>query len=152
MIEILLAIAIMGTVLASLFALIGFALINTSLIKQAIQANALAQEEMEAVRNFRDQTLWRTDGLGTLNVGAVYHLEIADGLSKKWRLVSGEKTTGVFTQKIIFETVYRDADGNIAVAGAEDLDTKKIIASVLWQERERINQVELITYLTNWRQ
>lgn len=151
MIEILLAIAIIGTVLASLLSLIGFALINTSLIKQVIQANALAQEEMEAVRNFRDQTLWQTDGLGILNVGAVYHLEITDGLSKKWSLVSGEKTTGVFTQKIIFETVYRDANGNIAVAGAEDLDSKKIIASVLWQERGRTHDIELVNYLTNWK-
>ncbi len=144
MIEMLIVIAILAITLTSLLGLASFSLGATSLIKQTTQANALAQETMEAVRNFRDQTSWATNGLGVLTLGVAYHTEKSAGIPLKWSLISGEEQIGIFTRKVVFEKIYRD--------GSEDPDTKKTTVTVFWQERERTHKVELVTYFTNWQQ
>jgi len=153
MIEMLIVIAILAITLTSLLGLASFSLGAASLIKQTIQVNTLAQEMTEAVRNFRDQTFWKENGLGSsaVTVGAAYHPEKTGDSPPKWVLASGEETIDIFTRKVVFETVYRDTDDNIAESGTEDLNTKKATVTVSWQERGRTHQVVLVTYFTNWR-
>ncbi len=151
-IEILVVIAILGVVLTSLLGLVSFSLKGSSLIKQNHQANNLAQEIIEVVRNFRDQTVWDTTGLGTLTVDTAYYPEKTADVPPKWSLVSGEETIGIFNRKVVFERVYRDTNDDIADSGTEDPDTKKATVTVSWQERERDHQIELVTYFTNWQQ
>ncbi|MFH1423364.1 MAG: hypothetical protein ABIG29_00165 [Candidatus Nealsonbacteria bacterium] len=151
-IEILLAVSILGVTLISFFSLIGFSLKVAGLVDQTTRANALAQETMEAVRDFRDQTSWLSDGLGVLSVDIPYYPEKTGTVPPRWDLVSGQGTVDIFTRQVIFEEVYRDASDNIVAAGAEDPETKKVKVTVSWQERGNVHQVELVNYFTNWQE
>lgn len=151
-IEILVVVAILGVALVSISDLVNLSLKSSQLSKQTVLANSLSQEAMEAVRSFRDETSWLDNGLGSLTIGTAYHPEKTVGSPPDWNLVLGEETIDIFTRKIVFETVYRDGSANIADSGVEDPETKKVRVTVLWQERGKSHQTELITYFTNWQQ
>ena len=67
---------------------------------------------------------------------------------------AGEKTTNGFTQQIVFNDVWRDDSNNDIIAGGGTLDenSKKVTATVSWQEREKFRQAEIITLFTNWQE
>jgi len=146
-IEIFVVIAIIVIALISFLGLITFSLRISNLMKETNQANDLAQETIEAVRNFRDGTGWTTDGLGTLTVGISYYPQKSGDSPPKWQVVAGEETVNGFTRKVVFNQVYRDADDDIAETGNLDENTRKVIAIVSWRDKE----IEIVTYLTNWR-
>ena len=151
-IEMLVAVAILGVTLTSIFGLINFSLTAANLTKQTTQANALAQETMEAVRSFRDRTVWNGDGLGTLTVGSAYHQEKTATTPLEWTLLLGQETIDIFTREVVFATAYRDINDNIIDSGTEDPATKKATVAVFWQERGRNHKVELVNYFTNWQE
>jgi len=147
-VEILVIIAIIGVALGSLLGLATFSLKASTSIKETSQANSLAQETMEAVRNFRDGTTWDSDGLGTLTAGVAYYPQKTADTPPKWQLIQGEETVDGFTRKIFFEDVQRDSNDNIVeTGGTNDPDTKKVKVTVSWGGKE----VKIITYLTNWK-
>jgi len=150
-IEILIAAAVLGIALVSLAGLINFSLRISSLINRSTQANALLQETMEAVRNFRDNTDWASNGLGTLAQGSDYYPRKTIGGDQFWELSLGQETAGNFTRKVVFYQVYRDENDNIGEIGNEDPDTIKAVATVSWPEKEKINNLEVSTYFTNWK-
>lgn len=153
-IEILAVISIITITLTSLLGLISFSFGFSNLIKQTIQANNIAQEAIEIVRNFRDGTNWNLDGLGTVATGDSnpYHLE-KSGSPAQWLLIPGIETINSFSRKIVFDNVMRDGNGNIVASGGfDDPDTKKVTVIISWQEKGRIHNVSLITCLTNWKQ
>ena len=153
-VEVLIAVVIIGVGLAALFGAIAFAFKISGLIEETTVANALSQEAIEAVRSFRDGTTWDTDGLETLSTGesSPHYPELDAGSLPKRTLPEGTETVNGFTRKIIFEKVSRDPiTGDIEDvygAGNDDSDTRKVIARVSWKDKE----VEIITYLTNWKQ
>lgn len=151
-VEVLIAIFIIIVVFTSLFELVNLSLQTSITTKKTIQANHIAQETMEAVRNFRDNTTWNTDGLGTLSTGISYFPQKTSDNPPKWSLVVGEENINGFVRKVFFEKVYRNGNGNIAETGTEDTNTKKVVVNISWQERGKTYQIELITYLTNWRE
>jgi len=171
--EILISVALVSIVFITLMG-VGFLSLNiSSSIKKTTQINFLIAEELEAVRSFRDATLWATNGLGTVNTGAInpYHF-VLDTVPNppKWILVSGTETIGDFTRSVVFDKVYRDSSDNIVafgkggelynsfiafalVCGDEggpgciyDPDTKKVTVRVVFNGRT----YRVITYLTNW--
>lgn len=146
-IEILIVIAIIVIALIGLLGLITFSLKISTLIKETTQANNLARETLEVVRNFRDGTDWNTDGLNTLIAGDSYYLQKSTDIPPKWQVVPGEEIIGGFTRKVVFNNVQRDGNDNIVEAGDIDLNTRKVVATVFWKDKE----IEIITYLTNWR-
>ncbi|MBZ9572045.1 prepilin-type N-terminal cleavage/methylation domain-containing protein [Patescibacteria group bacterium] len=147
-IEILIVIAIIVIAFASLLGVATFSLRVSTLIKETNQANVLAQETIEVVRNFRDGTDWNINGLGTLTVENTYHLEKTADIPPQWNLVLGEETINGFVRKVIFSDVQRDANDNIVeTGGTNDPNTKKVTATVSWRDKK----VEIVTYLTNWR-
>jgi len=155
-VELMVVIAIIVTTFVSLLGMISFSLGISALMKQTLQANNMAQETLEAVRNFRDGTDWETTGLGILGSGD-YHPEICSPISSppcdpsKWQLISNAEIIGIFTRKVVFQTVRRETDGDIVETGGNlDSNTKKAIVTVSWQEKNRNHQVEIATYLTNW--
>ena len=148
-IEILIVIGILGVTLTSLLGLASFSLGGVGLLRNVTQANAIAQETMEAARNFRDQTSWNSSGIGTFPLESPYHPEIT--IDSLWTLAAGEQVVEVYTRKVVFSRVYRDLNGNISSSGTEDTDTRKISVTVSWQERGGTRQIELITYFTNWK-
>jgi len=155
-IEILIVVAFISIGLTSLLGVISYSLRISTLVKETTQANFMAQEAIEAVRNFRDGTNWNTDGLrdyipaGATTSGA-YHPELdATFNPPKWKLVSGTKQIGGFTRKIVLEKVSRDGNYNIEQIynqGNDNPDTRKVIVTISWKDKE----VKLVTYLTNWK-
>lgn len=147
-VEILIAIAVIVIGLAGLLGVATFSLKISTLIKETTRANNLAQEAMEAVRNFREGTDWNTNGLGTLTAGLAYYPQKSTDIPAKWQMISGEETIDGFTRKVIFNNVQRDGNDNIVESGGtNDPDTKKLTVTVSWKEEK----IEIVTYLTNWR-
>lgn len=149
--EILTVIAIIGVTLTSLLGLVSFSLEISTLNKQTTQADIAAREAMEAVRNFRENTTWETDGIGIMSTSTDYHPQVSSS-TLKWVLVSGTESVGIFTKKIAFTNVQRDGSDNIVESGGtNDPDTKKITVTVSWTEKGRDHQMKLTSYLTNWK-
>lgn len=156
-IEILVVIIIITIALVSILSLVTFSFRVSTLIKETTQANALAQETIEAVRNFRDGTDWNNDdpqnkydGLGVATVGVAYYPEKSTDALPKWMLLQGEEEINGFTRKVVFNDVYRDitTDDIETSGGYFDPDTKKVTVTISWKSRK----VEIITYLTNWKE
>jgi len=151
LIEILIVISIIALTLTSLFGLTSFSLSAMNLTKQTYEANNIAQELMEQARSFRDSTNWSTSGLGILTTSTDYYIQ-KSGSPEKWQFVEGTEIIDDFTRKIVLESVQRDgADNIVEMGGALDSNTKKVTVTVSWREKNKTHQVELITYLTNWR-
>ncbi|PIS39155.1 MAG: hypothetical protein COT33_03460 [Candidatus Nealsonbacteria bacterium CG08_land_8_20_14_0_20_38_20] len=150
-VELLVVIAISTVALTSFLGLVSFSFGISVLIKHTDQANALAQEIMEAVRNFRDGTDWNATGLGKLATSTDYFPQ-ATSTPKIWQLIPGKETVDIFERKVVFEDVRRDGDDNIVASGGTfDPDTKKVTVNVSWSEKGEIRQIKLVTYLTNWK-
>ena len=151
LIEILIVIFIVSVALSSVLGLTSFSLSAVSFTKQSYRANIIAQQLLEQVRNLRDETNWDADGLGVLMIDTDYYI-IKTGSPEEWQMIQGTETIDGFTRKVIFNQVGRDGNDNIVESGgAIDLNTKKIIATVSWEELNKSHQIELITYLTNWK-
>ena len=152
-IELLTVIAIIMVALTSLLGVATFSLSRSILTKETIQANNLAQEAIEAVRNFRDGTAWDTNGLGVITgeaayYGGSYYIQKTADIPPKWQLILGEETITNFTRKIVFLNAQRDTNDNIVeTGGTNDPNTKKVTVTVSWKDKK----VEIITYLTNWK-
>lgn len=162
-IELLVVITVIGIALASLVGLTAFSLHVSIRIKAVTEATALAEEGLEAVRNFRDTVSWNNndpenqyDGLGVVSLGALYHLALSSDVPPAWMLLAGAETIGAFTRQLVFDEVRRDnTTQNIVAPGcggcSVDAGTKRAVATVSWLEQGTTRNVELVTYLTNWR-
>jgi len=160
-IEIIIVVAIITVAFTSLLGVLSFSLNIATLTKETNQANFLAQETVEAVRNFRDGTIWDTDGVGVLATSTSYHPE-KSGSPLRWTFPlppdppNGEETIGGFTRGVIFEKVSRDPTDydieEIYNSSNDDSDTRKVIVNISWEFQGKTKNVELVTYLTNWKQ
>ncbi len=109
------------------------------------QAEALAQEGIEAVRSIRD---------GAWNE-ILYNQSAAIVSSGQW-VLAGEGTTeqiGQFTRTITFDNVCRDISDEIVSCPGDytDVHSKKITVTVDWDPTIGItNSVRQAAYLTNW--
>jgi len=146
-IEIIIAAAIISLALASLGFLGNFAIRIQTHLKQNQIATNLAVEAMEAAKAVRNES-WTN--FSALPIDTAYHPE-KGGVPLKWSLVAGVENINGFSRHIIFSQVLRDADFDIAENGTPDPNTRKIVASVFWNEKGKMYQVDLVSYLTNWR-
>lgn len=147
--EILIAIALISIVFITLLG-IGVLVMNVSgSIQKQTRADFLAKEEFEALRNFRDGTQWATNGLGIVDTGSSSPYYLVNS-ANHWTLVSGTETQGIFTRKIIFDKVSRDASGNIEAIynlSNDDADTRKVTVVIAWLDKT----LQYVSYLTNWK-
>jgi len=147
-VEILIVIAIVGIGLTSLLGVAVFSLKRSIARKETVRADALAQDTIEVVRNFRDGTTWDIDGLGTLITGISYYPQKTGDTPPEWTLIQGEEQITIFSRKVVFGDVRRDANDDIVVSGGtNDPDTRRIIVTISWKDKES----KIITYLTNWK-
>ncbi len=154
-VEVLVAVGIMAALSVAIFGVTTVYLKSSTSVRETMQANMLGQETMEAIRSFRDSILWNNDdaqnqydGLGVVATGVNYHAEKSGDNPPKWMLVQGNETVGEFTRRAVFENVQRDGNNIITQSGGTaDPDTKKVTVAVSWKNKN----VELITYLTNWK-
>ncbi len=148
-IEIIVVIAVIVTAFS---AILGFFVFESKVSERGrlrLQAISLAEEGIEAARNFRDNTTWASNGVGILTIGIDYH---PAGSSAGWNMVSGSETINGFSRKINFFRVYRDTNDNISSSGTEDTNTRKVVVLVSWTDRFGITSENINTYITNWRE
>ena len=150
-IEIAIVIMIIGIAFVSLLNLNTFSLRVLTLNKETNQAEMIAQETFEATRNFRDRTVWATNGLGTLTAGSDYYPEIVQvGATTAWNLALGTETIRAYTRKIVIDNVSRDpATDNIETTynpANDDPESRKVTSTVAWGNRN----ISIISFLTNW--
>jgi type II secretory pathway pseudopilin PulG len=158
-VELLVAAAIVGAVIASLITFGSFSVRTASLAKQTTQASFLAQDAMEALKNYRDNTGWNTndpedqyDGLGVLLTGVPFHPNLSGDVSARWQMLSGQETIGIFQRSVMFEGVFRDGADNIVESGGTlDSQTKKATVMISWMERGNNREFKLVSYLANWK-
>ena len=151
LVEIIVVIAIIVLALANILAFLGFDSRAAERGRIRLVALSLAQEAMEAVRNFRDNTTWETTGLGSLSTDTNYH-PVSN--SSGWNIVLGEETSNGFTRTIVFNRVSRDANDNIENSYNpvnDDPNTVKVKVIINWNDRQGPANESLTTYLTNWR-
>jgi len=144
-IEIVVAMGIFAIISASLASLVlgGFDLLTRA--GKSIEAAALADEGIEAVRSIRaiawNELQYRQSAVATN--------------SARW-LFSGEGSSreiNEFTRTITLADVCRDSADNIAACPADhiDLQTRQLNCIVSWETKPGIiANVKEITYLTNW--
>lgn len=145
LLEVILAMAIFSLIAAAMAALITGNFGSLTQGGEQTEAEALAQEGIEAVKSIRDGA-WNELILSQSGV---------DIISNEW-VFDGETTTdtiGQFTRTISFIDVCRDSSDDIVDCPGSytDVHTKLVTSSVVWTIREGItNSVQRVAYLTNW--
>ena len=158
-IELLVVIVIIGVAIGASISFGTFSLRTASLLKQTTQASFFVQDAVEALKNYRDNTGWNDDdpgdqydGLGVVATGVPLRLELSGGTPQRWQLLLGQETLGIFTRDIVMEPVERDAADNIVASGGTlDPQTKKVTVTVSWKDRGETRELEIATYLADWR-
>jgi Tfp pilus assembly protein PilV len=160
LIEVIIVLAIIVGALAAILGLAALSLVASEIGKQTGEAALLAEDTMEALRNYRDGIDWddddpadEYDGLEIAPRGTAFHMEQSADAVPRWQLIAGAETVNEFTRQVVFEDICRDAsDDIVACPGTVDTDSVEATVTVSWQERGRSHEVELVAYLTNWRQ
>lgn len=153
-IEILIAITLTSIFLSAMLGFAVHSLKNAITIKKSYQANYLALEGIEVLRNIRDGTDWSVNGIGSFDVNTEYYVQKNEDNPPKWILALGNENIDVFIRHLIIERVSRDENDNIELnfnPMNEDVEIRKIISKVSWNEAEKNHQIEIYTYLTNWK-
>jgi type II secretory pathway pseudopilin PulG len=145
MIEIIIAATIISLALASLAFLGNFAIRIQTHLKQNLIATNLAVEAMEAARAVKEEN-WTN--FSALELDTPYHPQ-KGGAPLKWFLVSGAEIINGLSRQVVFSQVFRDDNDDIADIGMSDSGTRKITATVSWNERGNNYEVKLESYLTN---
>ena len=145
LLEIIVALAIFALVGSLMAPFIVKSFVGLERGGEQTQAEALAQEGIEAVRSIRDNA-WNE----------IFYNQSATVVgSGKWTL-NGEGTTeeiGQFTRVITFDNVCRDTLHEIVSCPGNytDVHSKKITVTVDWEPMIGVtNFVQQTTYLTNW--
>ena len=148
LIEILVAVSIIGLSFATLTGLGNFALKIQNRLQKNMVASYLAAEAIEATRAVKDEAWAIVSGLGT---DTPLHPS-QSGSPAKWSLAAGSETINGFSRQVVLANVYRDGNDNITESTVTlDPNTKKITATVSWSDQGDFQQVSLSAYLTNWK-
>ncbi len=145
LLEVIVAMAIFGLMVAAISSLVlgGFNALAQG--GEHTQAEALAQEAIEAVRSIKHGAYNRLR----------YSQSGVTSSSGQW-LFSGEGTTekiGEYTRTITIDDVCRGMDESIAECPGVYVDPhiKKVTVAVTWETREGVtNTVQRVVYLSNW--
>jgi len=148
LVELLFVMAIFIVTIVSLLSIMNLSMKTAGDSRWEFQANLLAQEAMEAVRNIRDKTDWDTNGLGTIINGSSYHLT-QSGSPIIWSLVLGSANIDNFTQSVVFADALRDVSQNITGIGTVDVNTKIITVTISWQSGAATKEINVSSVLTN---
>ena len=128
MVEVILSAALFALIVTGLAGVLMYGQESTAIAGQRFRAIMLADEALEAGRNMRDEDY-------TLLTDGPHGLRIRQ---RQWELFGASDQSGIFTRQLVVATL--------------DPNRKKLVATVTWQENLRRNgQIQLTTYLTNWR-
>jgi Tfp pilus assembly protein PilV len=145
LLEVIIAMAIFSLIAAAMVTLAtgGFVALNQG--GEQTEAEALAQEALEAVRAIRDNA-WNE---------IIYTTSSVSISGSEW-VFDGEgltDTVGQYTRTIQFDDVCRDESDSLTDCPGSytDVHSKKVTVYVSWEVRGGItNEIEQITYVSNW--
>ncbi|MBI1998943.1 MAG: prepilin-type N-terminal cleavage/methylation domain-containing protein [Parcubacteria group bacterium] len=152
LIEILIAIAIIGVALTTLSGVILSAFRVTDDDVSRVQAEFLAGEGLEVARLLRD-TGWEAN-IALLVKGTLYY-PIFDSVAGVWAVAESAPAPidGTFSRVLVFENAYRrDSDDDIVpqsdpISKTLDTGTVGVVSRVSWRGRTGDSVVEKKTYL-----
>ena len=106
------------------------------------KATVYAQEGIEAVRSIKNQD-WDSLSVGSFGM---------DDSGGSWAFAGSSDSLDNFTRVVEISEVRRDGSGEIVeTGGSVDDDTVRVVSRVSWNySPDRSNEVELVTYLTNF--
>jgi type II secretory pathway pseudopilin PulG len=145
LIEVIVAISIFALVSATLVSMVVGGYSASRQGGQSTEAEALAEQGIEAVRAIRD-------GAWNKNIYATSAVEV---LGAEWAY-TGEGSTeiiGDYTRTISFNDVCRNSSQDIVDCPGDfvDAQTKQVVAKVSWMNLAGgTNSVEKIAYITDW--
>ena len=147
LLEIVIVTAIIGVGFLAIISFLIFSRGITFQVARNTEATSLAEEGIEAVRSLRDES-WATN-IKFLASGTDYYPVVS---GDKWTLGATDPgpIDNLYTRTVTVEAVSRDADADIAVGGVDDPSTKKVTATVRWQESGSNKEIVLTTYITNF--
>ena len=148
LLEIVIAVAIVGGALWALASVFLLAERAQELSREKLQAVFLAEEGLEVLRYLRDAG-WNQN-IASLALGADYYLTFASSTSQ-WVISSAPvpAVDGIFSRSFLVQAVLRDSGDNIAPSGTNDPETRKIIMKVAWSFQQSSESVSLEAYLTD---
>lgn len=129
-VELLIAIFIVVT---SILAFSNVAQKSINVSRQSLdtsQASFLLEEGAEVVRLYRDI---RWSNISGMTTGVDYYMDF-DVARSTWYFTTTPNTVDKFTRRIVFESVNRDGNGNIAVVGSVDSGTRLVTVYVSWTD------------------
>lgn len=148
LIEVLITASIISLALVALAGVGNFALKIQHQLRQNTIASFLASEALEAARAVKDGE-WSL--LAALPHDTPLHPIQAPSLFQ-WTFADGAETIDNFTRQVTVSDVYRDGAFNIiSGTGTLDPNTKKITATVSWNDNGQAKQISLTDYLMNWK-
>lgn len=112
---------------------------------RGVQAAFLAEEGLEVMRFFRNES-W--SNLSDLDIGVDYALIFSslDG----WQIDEEPVLIdNLFDRRVRLEAVYRDGNNQIAPSGTLDSESYKVVTSVAWQNGQATTTKAITSYLTN---
>jgi prepilin-type N-terminal cleavage/methylation domain-containing protein len=152
LIELIVAIGLSLIFIPAVGTLLSNSVFTASQGENFTKASSLAREQMEAIYSIKqigDSTWdWDSTPTGTLS-GEYYQPTLVAGV---WQL--GTKTTtpvevNGFTKTVEIKDVCRDpVSDEIVTCGAIDSGSREVIVTVSWQERGKLQTVELTSYVT----
>lgn len=148
-VEILVAAAIIGTAIFSLFNVFVLASRVSAEAGDKVRANFLAEEGLEAVRYLKDDSWSRN--IASLTAGTNYYLSFNSGTSR-WSIgtTNPGAIDGKFTRVITLSNVSRDSSDNIVSSGGtNDPNTKQFSVTITWSEYGANQTLVLKTYLAD---
>lgn len=132
LIEVLIACAVLSTVVLSMMTLStkGIQLSHRAL--RQTQANLILEEGAEAVKSIRDDNWTNISGL---TLGTTYYVTFST-ITNKWSLTTTAPSNidSIFLRQIVFAAVNRDANDDIAGSGTLDTRTIKVTVTVSWPD------------------
>lgn len=143
--EVIVAMAIFSLIAVAMASMAVGGFVSLQQGGEQTEAEALAQEGIEAVRSLRDNA-WNINTYSTSSVSVSGSAWVFDGEGTT-------ETVGQYTRTLSFDNVCRDSSDDIADCPGSytDVQSKKVISSVTWITRGDItNSVQRIAYLTNW--
>jgi type II secretory pathway pseudopilin PulG len=150
LVEIVVAVAILGTALGSIIITFSFYLTAALKNTEVIKATYLTEEGMEAVRILRDDD-WDTN-IAPVALNTDRYLTYATS-TKTWAISTspaGNYVDGKYMRTVRFSSVSRNASQDIiTVGGTVDPDTKYVEVTVSWLEGQATSTRSIAGYLTN---
>ncbi len=131
-VEVIVAAAIFTITLAAFVASFEFFNSIENQTEEKTTAAFLLEETSEAVVLLRD---FAWENISELNQGDWYYLSWN---GSEYVLSESDEENSLYARRVMVFSVYRDNLGNLAGAGTEDLNTKRVVIEILGRDRSQI--------------